>query len=53
VTIGAMRLGARKYALRLTDGDERLFWITEAGDLLRVAVPATGMVATRTEVPRH
>jgi len=53
VTIGATSFSARKYALRLADGDERLFWVTETGDLLRVVVPATGMVATRTEAPRH
>jgi len=47
VMIGTRRVAANKYLLRLSDGDERQFWFTSAGDLLQVAVPSAGIVATR------
>jgi len=50
VTVGAQTLGAQRFLLRMADGDERLFWFTSAGDLLRVTSPRLGLVATRTEV---
>jgi len=53
VTVGAETLGAQRFLLRMPDGDERLFWFTTAGDLLRVAVPRQGIVATRTELQRR
>jgi len=52
VTVGTQTLGAQRFALRLQDGDVRLFWFTAAGDLLRVATPASGIVATRTGIQR-
>lgn len=53
VTVAGRALEARRYTLRLEDGEERHFWLTAAGDLLRVALPATGTVATRAEPPRR
>lgn len=52
VTVGAQTLGAQRFLLRMADGDERLFWFTSAGDLLRVSVPRQGLIATRTEISR-
>jgi hypothetical protein len=53
VTVGAQTIGAQRFLLRMADGDERLFWFTSAGDLLRVSSPRQGLVATRTEVARR
>jgi hypothetical protein len=53
VTVAGQVLNATRYSLKLADGDERLFWFTPTGDLLRVAVPATGVVATRTDLTRR
>ncbi len=51
VTVGSRTLPADRYALRLGDADERYFWFTTEGDLLRVAEPARDLVATRTALP--
>jgi hypothetical protein len=40
----------RRFTLRLADGEERQFWLASGGMLVRVAQPATGLVATRTEI---
>lgn len=53
VTVGDRAVAARRFALRLQDGEERLFWVTLSGDLIRVALPATGTIATRAELPRR
>jgi len=53
VTIGARSIPADRYALRIGGEDERLFWFTAEGDLLRVAEPAREVVATRTALPPH
>lgn len=53
VMIAARPVAARRYLLRLADGDERQFWFSPSGDLLQVAVPAQGIVATRAEAPRR
>lgn len=53
VTVGNRAVAARRFALRLQDGEERLFWLTLSGDLVRVALPATGTIATRAELPRQ
>ncbi len=50
VTVGTQTLGAQRFALQFPGGEHRLFWFTSAGDLLRVATPASGIVATRTEL---
>jgi len=50
VTVGTRTLGAQRFLLRMADGDVRQFWFTPAGDLLRVAQPRLGIVATRTEL---
>lgn len=51
VTIGDRPVSAERFALRVADGDERQFWFSSNGDLLRVAVPRTNVVATRAELP--
>lgn len=53
VTVGARSWSADRYALRFAGGEERLFWFTADGDLLRVAEPARDLVATRTSLPPH
>lgn len=52
VTVGGRQLSADHFVLRISDGDERHFWFTPNGDLVRVAVPATATVATRAELNR-
>ena len=51
VMIAQRPVAARRYLLRLSDGDERQFWFTASGDLVQVAIPASGIVATRAEMP--
>lgn len=53
VTVGDRRIEARRFALRLQDGDERLFWLTPQGDLVRIEIPATSTIATRAELPHR
>jgi hypothetical protein len=53
VSVGGQVLTARRYVLRIEGGDERRFWFTPDGDLVRVARPADGTVATRAELPRR
>lgn len=53
LTIAGRQVAAQRFALRLADGDERQFWFSAAGDLLQVAVPGSGVVATRAELPRR
>ncbi len=47
VTVGGRELAAQHFVLRIADGDERHFWFTATGDLLRVVIPASQTVATR------
>lgn len=51
VTVAGRPVVARRFELRLADGEVRQFWMTPAGSLVRVAVPAAGLIATRTEAP--
>jgi hypothetical protein len=51
VTVAGRTLEARRYVLRAADGDERHFWFSPRGDLLRVAHPAQDLVATRADLP--
>ena len=53
VTIGSRTLAADRYDLRLGDAEQRFFWFTAEGDLLRVAEPARDLLATRTTLPPH
>jgi hypothetical protein len=53
IPVGDRAIPANRYVLRFGDGDERRFWMTPNGDLLRVAAPRQGIVATRTEPPPH
>lgn len=51
VTVGGRPLTARRYVLRAADGDERRFWFTAEGSLVRVVHAGQGSVATRAELP--
>ena len=51
VTVAGRTAAADHFALRLEGGDVREFWFTPSGDLLRVAIPAREVVATRTALP--
>jgi hypothetical protein len=42
----------RHHALKGTDGDTREVWVDSQGRLIRVAVPAKGLVALRDDLPR-
>lgn len=53
VTINGRILAADRYALRIGEAEERRFWFTSDGDLLRVAEPARAIVATRIALPPH
>lgn len=53
VMIGDRPVAADRFVLHLPDGDERQFWITPNGDLLRIALPGANLVATRAELPRR
>lgn len=51
LTIGSQRLVASQYALTLAAGEERRFWCSAGGELLKVALPAQRITATRTAPP--
>ena len=51
VTVSGHVVPADRFALRVEGGEEREFWFTSSGDLLRVAVPARELTATRTSLP--
>ena len=44
---------AERFSLTLPDGEARDFWVSPAGDLLQVAIPARAITATRVAPPRH
>jgi hypothetical protein len=51
VRVAERPVPADRFVLRLDDGEAREFWFTPSGDLVRVAVPSSGIVATRTALP--
>jgi len=51
VSIAGRPVEARRFELRLADGEVRQFWMTASGSLVKVALPAAGLTATRTEAP--
>lgn len=51
VRIRGRALPCRRFALHFPDGEERRFWIGADGRLLRVEIPASGILATRAEPP--
>jgi len=51
VTVAGRPVEARRFELRLADGEVRQFWMTTSGSLVKVALPAVGLTATRTEAP--
>lgn len=53
VTVGGRGLPADHFAILLDTGEQRDFWFTASGDLLRVAIPSREIVATRTALPPH
>jgi hypothetical protein len=52
VTVAGRTVTALRFIMRAQDGDEREFWVTQEGDLLRASIPARDLVATRAELPR-
>ena len=42
-------LACRRFTLRFADGEQRQYWVASGGSLVRVAIPAAGLLATRTE----
>jgi hypothetical protein len=51
VSVGGRSIPADRFTLLLDTGEERDFWFTASGDLLRVAIPSREIVATRTAPP--
>jgi len=51
VIVGSRGVPAEHYALALPGGDSREFWFSPSGSLLKVAIPARGIVATRSSLP--
>ncbi len=51
VRIQGRQLPCRRFALHFPDGEERRFWISPEGRLLKVAIPGSGILATRAEPP--
>jgi hypothetical protein len=53
VSVAGRPVAARKFELKLADGEVRQFWMTPVGSLVQVAIPAAGIIATRAEAPTH
>lgn len=51
VLVAGHGVQAERYALVLPGGDRREFWFSTTGDLLKAAVPASAIVATRLSLP--
>jgi hypothetical protein len=51
LTISGRPVPARRFELRLADGDTREFWMTPSGSLVQVSLPASSVLATRAEAP--
>ncbi len=51
VTIGTKDIEARHFVLTETDGARRDLWVDAAGRVLKVAIPARGIVALRDDPP--
>ncbi|MFI5279018.1 MAG: hypothetical protein ACHQU1_00875 [Gemmatimonadales bacterium] len=51
VRIRGRALPCRRFALHFPSGEERRFWISPEGRLLKVEIPGAGIQATRTEPP--
>jgi hypothetical protein len=47
VVVGGHGVAAERYAVTLPGGDRREFWFSPAGDLLKAALPAGAITATR------
>ena len=51
VSIAGRPIPARRFELRLADGDTRQFWVTPSGSLIQISIPAINGLATRAEAP--
>jgi hypothetical protein len=51
VVVGGRAVAAEHYAVVLPGEDRREFWFSPSGDLLKVALPGTGITATRLSLP--
>ena len=52
VRVATKQVDARHLALKGADGESRDVWVDDKGRLLKVALPAHGLVALRDELPR-
>ena len=52
VRVAAKQVDARHLTLKGGDGESRDVWVDDKGRLLKVALPARGLVALRDELPR-
>jgi hypothetical protein len=52
VTIGGQSIPAQRWTVTEPGGEERQFWTDADGRVLRVAIPARGIVAQRDDPPR-
>ena len=53
VLVGGRSVPAEHYALTLAGDDRREFWFSASGDLLKVALPAGPITATRLSLPNR
>ena len=51
LSISGRPVPARRFELRLADGDTREFWMTPSGSLVQVSLPGQSVLATRAEAP--
>ncbi len=51
VTVAGRRTAAEHYQVTLPGDDRREIWFSPAGDLLQVALPSSGITATRLGIP--
>lgn len=51
VIVGDHGVATQHYVMTLPGGDRRELWFTPAGDLVKVALPASSIVATRLSLP--
>ena len=53
VAVAGHNLSAEHYAVVLPGEDGREFWFSRSGDLLKIALPGSGITATRLSLPSH
>jgi hypothetical protein len=53
VVIADRSVAAEHYSITLPGSDVREFWVSPAGDLLKVSLPGRSVTATRSSLPAH